>query len=586
MPSPWQIECLLMRMQSLRTEILRVKYKDRPYAETDILYDALVAVIDSRRIKLEKAIRVYSLSSEPLPYDVFKTVARDLETVFRFFSYADRVDSPRIPFELIRSLSWVANHLFDERCYSVVRLEPEYNYSILSCRREFEKKGWQQYWRESVNKNLQKQSRRALFFTADDISTAARLISALKSRSDLLSRHLLGQISKEAVRLLDECEKPSQPAKALVSVLVDDLNEVLLKGPLYEGERFINVRLSEEAKRQSKLSLRGERLVRLNRMLMDETYPSELPTVLLLGFPSSDAGSTLVHALAAHEFGHEFAHIFRDDLNGVHEFIVTEVKNRYHAKLEDYLAGLVFKLKGENRDDVYEKGRKNVVARLNTIAENWLKEIFSDLVAARLVGPAFLAAFDRIILGHGKASENYPPAYLRRRLVHEYLKRILPKIVEDKVWEQLFSDNHDFSGSDDEIYWVMEHVFETVIPEIDLILQKIASPLMKVDSKKVSSITDKIADCIDHLAPPPPSLFLNPEDRVPDAEEFWLLMFAGWHYRLSGRFLQLVEDQCLDSSAGQAEDILGNLILHTLQSFELNARWNEKYPKRISQNVS
>src|SRR5437868_3291894 len=117
MPSPWQVECLLIRMQSLRNEILRVKNKDRPYPETDIVYDALIAVIDSRYAKVDKAMKLYGVSGEALPYGVFQTVAKDLEVVFKFFSYTDRVDSPRIPFEVIRSLSWVANYLFDEKCY-------------------------------------------------------------------------------------------------------------------------------------------------------------------------------------------------------------------------------------------------------------------------------------------------------------------------------------------------------------------------------------------------------------------------------------------------------------------------------------
>src|SRR5438876_11435819 len=99
MPSTWQVECLLIRMHSLRNESLRVKSKDRPYPETDIVYDALIAVIDSRYERVDSAMRVYTLSGRPIPYRVFKTVARDLETSFKFFSYAERVDSSRIPFE-------------------------------------------------------------------------------------------------------------------------------------------------------------------------------------------------------------------------------------------------------------------------------------------------------------------------------------------------------------------------------------------------------------------------------------------------------------------------------------------------------
>src|SRR5713226_5452495 len=197
MPSLWQVECLLIRMESLRNEILRVKNKDRPYTETDIVNDSLVAVIESRHDLVTKAKKIYSAKGALIPQSVFNHRAKDLETIFKFFSYTDRVDSPRIPFEVLRSLSWVANHLFGEKCYAVVRLDPEYNYSILSCRREFERNGWGKYWQ----------------YAPEEVGSA-----------------------------------PSQNPR---------------RAP---------------------------------------------PNVLLLGFPSPDAGSTLVHALAAHEFGHEFAY--------------------------------------------------------------------------------------------------------------------------------------------------------------------------------------------------------------------------------------------------------------------------------------
>jgi len=45
-------------MESLRNEILRVKNKDRPYTETDIVYDSLVAVIESRHDLVTKAKKI------------------------------------------------------------------------------------------------------------------------------------------------------------------------------------------------------------------------------------------------------------------------------------------------------------------------------------------------------------------------------------------------------------------------------------------------------------------------------------------------------------------------------------------------
>lgn len=454
-------------MESLQNEILRVKDKDRPYTETDIVYDSLVSVIDSRFRQIRKAAELFGIRGSDVPQAIFNHRARDLEKIFKFFSYTDRVDSPRIPFELLRSLSWVANHLFNEKCYTVVRLDPTYNYSILSCRREFENKGWTRYWQ---------------YAEEDVIDSETRI-------------------------------------------------------------------------------------------------PVPAPNVLLLGFPSPDAGSTLVHALAAHEFGHEFAHKWAEELKRIRESIAAEVTSRYNDVLIDYLSGRGMRREGESRDDVSEKDRKYIIALIDEISKNWLREIFSDLTASRLVGPAFLAAFDRIILGHGKASETHPPAFLRRRLVLRYLQKILPEVVSDSTWSPLFDDVVSPTIPSDELYRVMVRVFDSVADKLDVMLDLIPSPLSQVKADELSRLVNDMGDHIDHLTPP--SVALTSVKDVADPDKFWLLIFGAWHYRLSSRFKEL-RDLCSSSGdSARAEEVLGNLLLHGLQSLELQAKWKEKIEKEI-----
>jgi len=456
-------------MDSLRNEILRVKNKDRPYTETDIVYDSLVAVIKSRHDMVTKAQKLYAAKGTLIPQSVFNHRAKDLETIFKFFSYTDRVDSPRIPFEVLRSLSWVANDLFGEKCYAVVRLEPEYNYAILSCRREFERNGWGQYWQ-------------------------------------------------------------------------------------YAPEE--DTRASGSSDRKA------------------------APNVLLLGFPSPDAGSTLVHALAAHEFGHEFAHKWNDDLTEVREQVVSEVKSFYNTVLQDYTSGIFRRQEGESQDDVSEKARKYLLALIESISSSWLKEIFSDLAAARLVGPAFLAAFDRIIIGHGKGSEKYPPASLRRSLVRRYLEKLLPQVISDPTWAQLFDNSALVDLPSDELFRVMQQVFDGVIDKLIPILNRIPSPLTRLKANELSDLLETMEEHIDNLAPP--SVPLSVGDKLPDTEKFWLLVFVAWHYRLSDRFDELRRLCGDDTDSARAEEILGNLLLHSLQSLELRARWHEAMNQKRS----
>ncbi|MDX6529496.1 MAG: hypothetical protein QOH41_1786 [Blastocatellia bacterium] len=454
-------------MDSLRNEILRVKNKDRPYTETDIVYDSLVSVIESRRNLVVRAKKLAAAKGTVIDQAVFNHRAKDLETVFQVFSYTDRVDSPRIPFEVLRSLSWVANKLFGEQCYTVVRLEPKYNYGILSCRREFEKNGWGKYWQY-----------------ADE------------GQHDSLS--------------IQNGQAP--------------------------------------------------------------------PNVLLLGFPSPDAGSTLVHALAAHEFGHEFAFKWNNDIKDVREAVVTAVKGSYNVDLQDYLWGIITRREGESQDDVTEKARRYIFALIDKITSGWLSEIFSDLVAARLVGPAFLAAFDRIIIGHGKAGETHPSASLRRSLVRRYLKDFLPEVISDPTWAHLFDGTSTAVGSSDELYGVIEKVFDSMIIEaLKPILNRIPSPLTRLSPPEFAELLETMEDHIDHLATPSVPLTLG--DHLPDTDKFWLLMFAAWHYRLSPRFEKLREICGDDPNSAKAEEVLGNLLLHALLSLELRARWQDKLSK-------
>src|SRR5687768_8206140 len=101
MPTPWQIESLTSRLDSLRLEIERVAEKDHPYPDPDTVYEALKLVIASRSAFLKDAREEYSLDDkegERKLQEAFHSIAIDADEIAELFSYADRVDSARIPF--------------------------------------------------------------------------------------------------------------------------------------------------------------------------------------------------------------------------------------------------------------------------------------------------------------------------------------------------------------------------------------------------------------------------------------------------------------------------------------------------------
>ncbi len=143
MPTSWQVDCLRARIRSLDKEIKRVAEKDHPYPEPDSIYNSLQAVVKSRSDYFDEAAE---LLSERELQAVLNTVSTDLQRVAEEFSLADRVDSARIPFEILRSFSWAAKLLLGEECSTLVRLDTTYSYTISSCKRRFEDLGWSDYW--------------------------------------------------------------------------------------------------------------------------------------------------------------------------------------------------------------------------------------------------------------------------------------------------------------------------------------------------------------------------------------------------------------------------------------------------------
>jgi MFS family permease len=77
-------------------------------------------------------------------------------------------------------------------------------------------------------------------------------------------------------RLLLEEAYPSELARSqnpLRAALTEDLNRLMQGAPLYEQERFAGVALSEETKECLTQNPPGQKLVRLNRLLIEDAYP-------------------------------------------------------------------------------------------------------------------------------------------------------------------------------------------------------------------------------------------------------------------------------------------------------------------------
>ena len=125
----------------------------------------------------------------------------------------------------------------------------------------------------------------ALYFTSVSVGAppmfrelrdASSLATKLKEARDPLSEYLMSQLPPETQKTLKAYDGTSPLPEADQRRLVDELNG-LLRGPsLYDEQRFVQVRLSDEAKRFIALNPKGDDLIRLNRVLLEEAYPAEI----------------------------------------------------------------------------------------------------------------------------------------------------------------------------------------------------------------------------------------------------------------------------------------------------------------------
>ena len=117
-------------------------------------------------------------------------------------------------------------------------------------------------------------------FEAADLKGPDRLASLLRDATDLstdlLSNYLKGKFSKDTQDMLNTYDSRQLPSPELQQALLKELND-LLKGPsLYDVDRFKPVNLSSATLEWTRQNLHGDDLVRLNRWLLQEAYPSAL----------------------------------------------------------------------------------------------------------------------------------------------------------------------------------------------------------------------------------------------------------------------------------------------------------------------
>ncbi len=115
-------------------------------------------------------------------------------------------------------------------------------------------------------------------------SLAARLTTATDALSLFLRARLTDSLKSDLAAF-----SPSAPnAKAVISALVKELNQIISGPPIYDKTRFAAIAPGPETAQLLKQSPSGQELARLNKLLLEAAYPEELAKSVSTGWIVKD----------------------------------------------------------------------------------------------------------------------------------------------------------------------------------------------------------------------------------------------------------------------------------------------------------
>lgn len=124
--------------------------------------------------------------------------------------------------------------------------------------------------------------------SSSQIANQAGFVSQLASGVDRVSIFLRGQLD-ETVRASLSAYAASDPnAKATLSALVKNLNQIIAGPSIYAKPRFAGIALRPETRKLAREDPQGRQLARLNKLLLEDAYPAEIAQSAATGWEVRD----------------------------------------------------------------------------------------------------------------------------------------------------------------------------------------------------------------------------------------------------------------------------------------------------------
>jgi len=116
----------------------------------------------------------------------------------------------------------------------------------------------------------------ATSLSSGGITDPAGFVGKLANASGALSVFLRDRLQDSVKADLAAYSATSANAKAVISALLKDLNQVISGPSIYDKARFSSIVLRPETEQLLKQNPGGQQLARLNKLLLEDAYPSEL----------------------------------------------------------------------------------------------------------------------------------------------------------------------------------------------------------------------------------------------------------------------------------------------------------------------
>ena len=159
-------------------------------------------------------------------------------------------------------------------------------------------------------------------FSVRHLQNTAFVDRLLNQPQDAVSEFLVSKLSGETQKALKNYQITNTISQPLLKSLVKDINKLIEGELIYNPQRFINVALSEKTKTLIDKNLKGEKLARLNRQLLEDAYPSEI-------------------VRNSKEYSHDDPDVVEALLSGLNAFIKSPMKEADDEKRKSWYEKLV-----------------------------------------------------------------------------------------------------------------------------------------------------------------------------------------------------------------------------------------------------